>query len=272
MATFTNRDGIRLFFRDWGDGAPLVFVHGGALNADCWEYQTVPLAEQGFRCIAADTRGCGRSEEPWSGYGYDDLADDLADLLDHLAVDGVTLVGHSMGAGTITRYLTRHGSERVGRAVLVAPITPFMVQTDDNPAGVPAAVFDESVALLRADRPRWIELAAPAFFGGDPGEEDTRALVEWGKGLALGSGAKATLELFGGFHTTDFRSELGAFTMPTLVVHGDADMTAPLELCGKQTAAGIADARLEIYPGGSHGIFLTHAARLNADIAAFVAA
>lgn len=179
MATFTNRDGLELFHHDWGRGRPVVFIHGGAPNADSWEYQMVPLSEQGYRCVAADTRGCGRSDQPDAGYDYDDLADDISDLLAHLDFVDVTLVSHSMGAGTITRYLSRDGTGRVGRVVLIAPTTPFVLQTDDNPSGVPAALFEQSVHLLRANRPMWIEMAAPAFFGGDPESPDyPRSLVE----------------------------------------------------------------------------------------------
>lgn len=273
MPSFTNRSGLRLFFHDWGTGDPIVFIHGGALNADSWEYQTVPLSEQGYRCIAADTRGCGRSDEPASGYAYDSLADDVADLLDHLDLTRATLVGHSMGAGTITRYLTRYGTERIVRCVLVSPTTPFMLHADDNPNGVPVEMFEESVALLRVNRPMWIDIAAPAFFGGDPSDPTYPAsLIEWGKGLALKSGAKATMELFGSFYKTDFRPDMQAFTIPTLILHGDADMTAPLPITGQPTADSIPGSELRVYAGGSHGIMLSHASQLNADIDQFVKA
>jgi non-heme chloroperoxidase len=273
MSYFTNRTGHRLFFHDWGTGKPMVFIHGGALNANCWEYQTVALSEQGYRCIAADTRGCGRSDEPGSGYDYDTLADDVADLLDFLDLGDITLIGHSMGAGTITSYLTRYGTERVGRCVLIGPTTPYMLLADDNPNGVPAQMFEDSVALLRVNRPMSIDIAAPAFFGGDPTDPAYPAsLIEWGKGLALGSGAKATMELFGSFYKTDFRPDMKSFTIPTLILHGDADMTAPLPITGQPTAAAIAGSELRLYPGGSHGIMMSHASQLNADIEAFVKA
>lgn len=267
MATITNRSGFDLYFRDWGSGPTLVFVHGGALNADCWEYQTVPLSEH-YRCVAVDTRGCGRSDEPATGYGYDQLADDIADVLAHLDVDDSVLIGHSMGAGSIVRYFTRHAGARVRGVVLVAPITPFMLLTDDHPHGVPASVFEESVDLLRHDRPLWVGAAAPGFFGADP-EAVSPAKLEWGKSLALTSGAKATIELFDRFYRTDFRAELANVPVPTLVCHDDADQTAPLELTGRPTAAGIADATLHIYEGASHGLFLSHATELTGDIAAF---
>lgn len=266
MPTFTNRSGHDIFFHDWGSGPTLVFVHGGAINADCWEYQTVPLSDR-CRVIAPDTRGCGRSGEPHRGYGYDDLADDLADLITTLDLHDVVLVGHSMGAGTIVRYFSRHNGDRVRGVVMVAPITPFMVHADDNPGGVPAAVFEESVALLRVNRPYWIEAAAPAFFGADP-DETLLAKIEWGKGLARSSGAQATIGLFDSFWRTDFRGELRSVDVPVLVCHGDADMTAPLDLCGRPTVAGLPDAELRVYDGASHGLFLTHADRLVADIAA----
>jgi non-heme chloroperoxidase len=268
MPTITNRSGHDLYFHDWGSGpTSLVFIHGGALNADCWEYQTGPLSAR-YRCVSLDTRGCGRSDEPADGYDYDDLADDVYDVLAVLDIEDAVLVGHSMGAGTIVRYFTRHRGARVGAVVLVAPITPFMVLTDDHPHGIPESVFEESVALLRQDRPMWIEMAAPAFFGSDTDAVSTPKL-EWGKSLALGSGANATIKLFDSFYRTDFRDELVAVTVPTLVCHGDADQTAPIELTGRPTCAGIAGATLEVYPGASHGLFLSHSAELNTHIAEF---
>lgn len=212
MPTVTNRSDNDVFYRDWGSGPTLVFVHGGALNADCWEYQTVPLSDH-HRVIALDTRGCGRSDEPDHGYGYDDLADDLADVLTALDLHDVTLIGHSMGAGTIVRYFSRHDGARVASVVMVAPITPYMLHADDNPHGVPAAMFEESVALLRHDRPLWIEAAAPAFFGAEP-DEQLVSKIEWGKSLALSSGAKATIGLFDSFWRTDFRASSPESTSP----------------------------------------------------------
>jgi non-heme chloroperoxidase len=266
MPRITNRDGVELFVHDWGSGPTLVFIHGGALNADCWEYQTVPLSDR-HRCVAIDTRGCGRSDEPADGYDYDSLADDIDDVLCALEIDDAVLVGHSMGAGSIVRYFTRHGGARVRGVVLVAPVTPFMLLTEDHPHGVPASVFEESVELLRSDRPLWIDAAAPMFFGDT--DEVSDSMLAWGKSLALGSGAIATIKLFDSFYRTDFRSELVNVTVPTLVCHGDADRTAPIELTGRPTAAGIPDATLEVYAGGSHGLFLSHARKLTTDIATF---
>jgi pimeloyl-ACP methyl ester carboxylesterase len=270
MTRFTTSTGIELHYDDWGQGRPLVFIHGGALNADIWEYQTVPLSEDGFRVIAYDQRGCGRSETPHDGYRYEDLAGDLDDLLTHCDVRDAVLVAHSMAGGTVARYLTKYGTDRIGGVVLICPTTPMLVQTDDNPDGLPAAVFEQSLELLAVDRPRWIALSAPAFFGRRP-EDDGHPdeLVAWGTRLAEQSSGKATRGLVGSFWKADLRSEMASFTVPTLILHGEHDLSAPLELTGRRTAAAIAGSTLKIYPGGSHGIMLSHAAEVTADIAAF---
>lgn len=270
MTRFTTSTGVELHYDDWGHGRPLVFIHGGALNADIWEYQTVPLSEDGFRVIAYDQRGCGRSETPHDGYRYDDLAGDLDDLLAHCDVRDGVLVAHSMAGGTVARYLTKYGSERIGGVVLICPTTPMMVQADDNPDGVPAEVFEQSLALLAVDRPQWIELAAPAFFGGDPAAVGyPHELVAWGTRIAERSSGKATKGLFGSFWSADLRSDMASFTMPTLILHGEHDLSAPLELTGRRTAAAIPGSTLKVYAGGSHGIFLSHPAEITADIAGF---
>jgi non-heme chloroperoxidase len=260
-------EGVRIFFKDWGAGRPVVFCHGGILGADMWEYQMTALAADGLRCVAHDRRGCARSSHPGRGYDFDTFADDLAALLDRLDLREVTLVGHSMGCGEIARYLTRHGAGRVRRAVFVATTTPYLLKTADNPDGVDRAVFDRMHAAASADRPRFTALAAGPFFG--PAGAVSEELVRWGVGLALQACPVATLDTIRAFSETDFRADLRSFRLPTLVVHGRADQGAPLALTGARTAGLVPGARLEVYDT-AHGLFITERERLNRDLAAFV--
>jgi non-heme chloroperoxidase len=263
-------DGTSLYYNDWGMGQPVVFVHGGQLGAAMWEYQLLDLVEHGLRTIAYDRRGCGRSSQPWHGYDVDTLADDLAALLAHLDLERVVLVGHSNGCGDIARYLTRHGASRVARVALIAPTTPFLLETEDNPNGVNGSVFDETVAELSRDRPRFFTAGAPAFFGvGVSHVSVSPEMVQWGVGLALQASPRATIAMTRTFAETDFRPDMASFTVPTLVIHGAADMIAPLDLCGRATATRIPGARLAIYETG-HGLFLTEQTRLNQDLLAFI--
>jgi non-heme chloroperoxidase len=264
------RDGTRLYYEDWGAGAPLVFIHGWGLGADMWEYQMPYLAARGLRCIAYDRRGCGRSDHPGDGYDFDTFADDLAALLDTLDVRAVTLVGHSMGGGEVARYLARHGAGRVARTVLLSSITPFLLQTADNPDGVDASVFDFIVAELEKDRPRYLAQSVPMFFGvGLPGVSVSPEMMAWGVGLALRASPKATIEMVRAFSRTDFRSDMPAFTVPTLIIHGDSDHTVPLEVSARKTAAAIPGSELRVYEGAAHGLFVSDKDRLNADLLAF---
>jgi non-heme chloroperoxidase len=263
-------DGVRLFFKDWGEGRPVVFCHGGILGADMWEYQMTALAAAGLRTIAHDRRGCARSSHPGRGYDFDTFADDLAALLDRLDLRDVTLVGHSMGCGEIARYLARHGARRVRRTVLVATTTPYLVKTADNPDGIERQAFEAMRAAAAADRPRFTAAAAAGFFGiGLPGVSVSDELARWGIGLALQACPIATLDTIRAFSETDFRADLRAFTMPTLVIHGRADQGAPLPLTGARTARMIAGSRLEVYDT-AHGLFVTERERLNRDLIAFV--
>jgi pimeloyl-ACP methyl ester carboxylesterase len=259
-------DRTALFYQDRGDGPPIVFIHGWAIGADMWEYQTTPLSRRGLRCIAYDRRGCGRSDHPDRGYDFDTFADDLAALLEHLDLRDVTLVGHSMGGGEVARYLSRHGARRIARAVLVGTITPFLRKTADNPDGVDDAVFAATIAALGEDRPAFLTAGAAGFFGaGLPGISVSPELMAWAVGLFLRASPSATIDMVRAFSTTDFRPDMPAFTVPTLVIHGDADANAPLALTGARTARAIV-----VYEGAPHGLFVTHKARFNEDLAAFV--
>ncbi len=266
----TTTDGAHLHVEDWGHGSPVVFTHGWTVGHEMWERQMAALAGTGSRAIGIDRRGCGRSTSGRDGFTLDRLADDLAQLLAALDLRATTLVAHSMGAAEAVRMLARHGSDRIARLVLVAPTTPRPAAAPDHVHGIPAAVFDEMIAGLAADKPAYLAAAAPGFFG--TGEAVSPEMTAWGVALAARAPLRTAIELVRAFSQADQRDELTAVDVPTLVVHGDADASAPLELCGRPTAAGIADARLVVYPGGPHGLPLCtgHSARLTDDLVAFI--
>ena len=273
MPFLKTADGTDLFFKDWGSGRPVVFVHGWPLHADMWEYQMVPMVRSGLRTVAADRRGFGRSGQPGGGYDYDVLADDLAVLLDTLDLRDVTLVGFSMGGGEVVRYLARHGDARVSRIALVAAVTPFLEKTPDNPDGVDRSVFDQMIEQLGNDRPHFLASFGKAFFGAGLLSSPVSAeLLEWCGDMALLGSPLATLDCVRAFSATDFRADLAAIRVPTLVIHGTADSTVPTEVSGRRTAASIAGARLVEYPGAPHGLFYTERNKLNADLLAFIGA
>jgi non-heme chloroperoxidase len=264
-------DHVSLFYKDWATGKPVVFIHGWALGADMWEYQMPYLAGQGLRCVAYDKRGCGRSGQSWGGYDFDTFADDLAAVIEQLDLREVTLVGHSMGCGDITRYLSRHGADRIARAALVAPTTPFILKTADNPEGLEKSVFDNIVAELSRDRPRFLAAGAPAFFGtGPPNSPVSPEMIQWAVGLFFQASPKAMTDMIRAMSETDLRKDMHAFTVPTLIIHGDADQGTPIDLTGRRTAQAIAGSQLKVYEGAAHGLFITEKDRLNADLLSFI--
>ena len=270
MPTVKAKDGTEIFFHDWGSGPPVVLIHGWPLNADMWEHQSLHLANNGFRVIAYDRRGFGRSGKPWSGHDYDTFADDLAALLERLDLREVTLVAHSMGGGDAVRYLSRHGASRVAGLVLVAATTPFLLRTADNPDGVKQAVYDDMVTALAHDRPGFMAASAPTFFGsGVASGAVSPELMGWAVGLALQACPIGLADMVRAFSETDFRPELAELTVPTLIVHGDADSNVPVDLCGRRAARLVPGSRLEVYEGAPHGLMITHRDRLNADLLAF---
>jgi pimeloyl-ACP methyl ester carboxylesterase len=260
-------DGSELFYRDWGSGRPVLFLAGWALPSDMWSYQMAPLSARGLRCVAYDRRGHGRSSDPGRGYDYDRLAGDLAAVIDALGLDEVTVVAHSMASGEAVRYLTRQGSGRVARLVLLAPAsTPFLLKTADNPGGIDGAVFEQlRETMLLADFPAWLEANARPFVMPDT----SRSMIDWLEGMMLGCSLQAAVACNLAMTTTDFRGELGGIDVPTLVIHGGRDASAPLELTGQPTAAMIPAAELRVYDDAPHGLFVTHRARLNADLLGF---
>jgi non-heme chloroperoxidase len=262
-----TRDGECLFYKDWGTGRPVVFLAAWALPSDMWDYQMVPLTEAGLRCVGYDRRGHGRSSRAGTGYDYDTLADDLGTVLDALDLREVTLVGMSMAGGEMVRYLTRHGARRIARVVFVATAaTPFLTQTTDNPGGIPADRFEAFRRnLLMRDYPKWMEDNRQPFFV----PETSPQMQEWVKLLMLGTSLKALVDCSRSTTSTDFRPELPKINVPTLLIHGDKDVSAPLDLTGRPTAKLIPGAELKIYENAPHGLFLTHMERLTRDIQTF---
>jgi non-heme chloroperoxidase len=272
MTYITTKDGAEIFYKDWGTGSPVVLSHGWPLNSDSWEAQMLHLASNGCRVIAHDRRGHGRSTQTWDGNDMDTYADDLAALMDNLDLRGVTMVGFSTGGGEVARYIGRHGSERVAKVALVSAVPPMMVQTADNPGGVPIAVFDGIRAGSLDDRSQlYKDLADGPFFGHNrPGATVSAGIREafWRQGLQ--SGHRNAFECITAFSETDFRQDLDDFAVPTLVIHGDDDQVVPFDVGGRMSAARINGAELKVYPGAPHGITDTHKDQLNADLLQFV--
>ena len=259
-----TRDGQRLFYKDVGNGRPVVFIHGWTLSSAIWTLQTDWLAAQGLRAIAYDRRGHGDSSKPQDGYDYDTLAADLAAVLDRLDLQDVVLVGHSMGAGEVVRYLARYGSRRIARVVFAAPMTPYALKTSDNPEGTDPQIYDKILAAVTANRQAYLAAGTPAFLGRNVEPE----MVDWAMSIALQAAPQAQIECIRAFATTDFRPQMRAVTMPTLIAYGTADVPS-IAVNARRTQAAIAGSRLEIYEGAPHALFITERERFNRDLLAF---
>lgn len=259
-------DGTGLFVRESGSGETVMLVHSWALASDMWQYQRLALAEAGYRTIAYDRRGHGRSAAPAGGYNIDGLADDLAAVIDASGADRITLVGHSMGCAEAVRYISRHGAGKVKRLALISPTLPFLLETADNPAGLPGALFDQVRGQWRDDFPKWIGDNAAPFVT----PETSPQTIAWLSGLMLLTDVSVAIACNKALVETDFRPDLQALKLPTLIVHGDMDASAPLPLTAERTAALVPHARFEIYQGAPHGLFVTHAERLNSDLLRFM--
>jgi non-heme chloroperoxidase len=260
-------DSVSLFYRDWGAGKPLLFLSGWTLNSLMWAYQMETLSNDGLRCIAYDRRGHGRSSDPGRGYDFDTLADDLGCVIEALGLDGVTLVAHSFSSGEVVRYLSRHGSTRVAGVAFVAPAAiPFLLKTDDNPGGVDSALFEQLRTALIEDFPGWAESQAEAYFSGTA----SRGIINATLGMMNLTSHQAILSMSKIQSTTDFRSELARIKIPVLLIHGDRDASAPMELTSMPAAKLIPGARFIVYEGGPHGLYFTHKEELNQDIVRFV--
>ncbi|EKE45886.1 non-heme chloroperoxidase [Oceaniovalibus guishaninsula JLT2003] len=271
MPIVTTNDGTELYVKDWGQGRPVVLVHGWPLNADSWEHQALHLATNGCRVIAYDRRGFGRSGQPWTGYDYDTLADDLACVIDALGLRDATLAGFSMGGGEVARYMSRHDGRGVAKAALISSVVPFMLKTGDNPDGVDGDVFDGMKDGLRKDRPQFIRDFLEGFYGnGTEAGGVSDGVLHWAWAMAMQASPKATIDCVDAFGRTDFRPDLAAFDLPVLVVHGTGDETVPIDPSGRAAARSIADGTLKEYEGAPHGLTATHADRLSRDLLEFV--
>ena len=271
MKTVETHDKTRLYVKDWGEGPPVILIHGWPLSADSWDDQAMAIAEAGHRVIAYDRRGFGRSTQPWSGYDYDTLADDLAAVIQQSGAENATLIGFSMGGGEVARYMARHGGQSVAKCALISSILPFRLKTGDNPGGTEKAAFDQTADALSADRALFFTGFFKTFFGEDSAERPVSdELLEWARGIALQASLKATIACMRSFSSTDFRPDMAAFTVPTLLIHGTADKTVPIAASSRVAAQRIANSTLIEYDSAPHGLFATDKERLNGDLLAFL--
>ena len=272
--TLTTADGVQLYYKDWGpkDGPVVTFSHGWPLNSDSWESQMIFLASQGYRVVAHDRRGHGRSSQPWDGNDMDHYADDLATVINTLDLKDITVVGFSTGGGEVARYIGRHGTSRVKKAVLISAVPPLMLKTADNPGGLPIEVFDGiRKASLENRSQLYLDLASGPFYGFNrPGAKVSQGLIDswWAQGMQAGH--KNTYDSIAAFSATDFREDLKKFDVPTLVIHGDDDQIVPIDAAARSAAKLINGSQLIVYPGAPHGLTDTHKDRVNQDLLKFL--
>ncbi|MCC4771878.1 alpha/beta fold hydrolase [Methanosarcina sp. DH2] len=271
MTTITTKDDTKIYYKDWGNGQPIIFSHGWPLSADAWEDQMVFLASHGYRCIAHDRRGHGRSSQPWNGNDMDTYADDLATLIEKLDLKNVILIGHSTGGGEVARYIGRHGTKRIAKAVLIGAVPPLMLKTATNPGGLPIEVFDGIRASVLADRSQFFKDLPTQFYGANrPGARVSQGLRDsfWLQGMQ--AGFKGVIDCIKAFSETDFTEDLKKFDIPTLIIHGDDDQIVPIGASSLASSKMIKGSTLKIYPGAPHGLSSTLKDQVNKDLLAFI--
>ena len=267
----TGSEELQLFYEDLGKNNPIIFISGWPLTHQMWEYQITPLRELGFRCIVYDRRGFGRSEQSLNNYDYDSLAADLKSLIDVIDVNDITLVGFSMGGGEVVRYCSKYDCEKISRIILLSSTVPYLLKTDDNPEGVPFEEIQESDHQIRDDRAGFLATFGKHYYGVNfINRPVSQGILDWTNSLAFTASQKAMLSCAESFSQTDFRNELAAITVPTLIIHGDNDKTVPIKATSEQAASLIPGSLYKVYPGAPHGIFYTHKDILNRDIVSFV--
>ena len=273
MNTLTMKDGTQIYYKDWGTGQPIVFSHGWPLSADAWDAQMMFLAGHGYRVIAHDRRGHGRSSQPWNGNDMDTYADDLSTLIETLALKDAVLVGHSTGGGEVARYIGRHGTGRLSKAVLISWVPPMMLKTDSNPEGAPLSVFDDLRASVLADRSQFFKDLSMPFYGyNKPDAKISQGVRDSFWMQAMQGSVHGDYECIQAFSATDFRGDLKKFDLPTLVLQGDADQIVPISIASLRTVKLVKGATLKVYPGAPHGLCTTLADQVNADLLAFLKA
>lgn len=274
MNTITTKDGTSIYYKDWGPktGPVVTFSHGWPLSSDAWESQMFFLASHGYRCIGHDRRGHGRSSQPWDGNHMDQYADDVAELFDQLDLKNVTMVGHSTGGGEVARYIGRHGTKRVAKAVLMGAVPPIMLKTQENPGGLPIEVFDGFRTAYLADRAQFfLDVAGGPFFNFNrPGAKVSQGLIQSWFMQGMMSGHKNAYDCIKAFSETDFTEDLKRFDVPTLILHGDDDQVVPIGAAALRTVKLVPNAKLKIYPGGSHSLGDTHKDQVNSDLLEFL--
>jgi non-heme chloroperoxidase len=271
VSSITTTDGTQIYFKDWGEGQPIVFSHGWPLTADAWEDQMVFLAARGYRCIAHDRRGHGRSSQPWNGNEMDTYADDLAAVVEALHLQHAIHVGHSTGGGEVARYIGRHGTKRVAKAVLIGAVTPLMLKTATNPGGLPMEAFDGIRAGVLGDRSQFFKDLSGPFYGANrPGATVSQGLRDsfWLQGMLAGH--KAVIDCIKAFSETDFTEDLKRIDVPTLILHGDDDQIVPIGASAMRSSTLVIGSTLKVYPGLSHGMCSTNKDQINTDLLAFI--